>query len=499
MLNSGLHHFVQTSKFDFPNLLYTKMNAKTAEQAFVDGDIASGEILLARSGEKGDQSDFAIPVLFAALVEVLTTATEPKCSELAAGIVANLLLHNDVNDLCIEALGVPMFLYECCTVVDDPHTIAEILRGLANLIYVGKSECLHASLPTLSSLVLYLAENSLSPKLLIHVVQLVYYIQVYCSNTSMLLDWESSWDAKSFYLHLLGNDAIVNPGDVDGAVSSLNNEELYSTVLMLQSESVGDCTGLEWLLLSIDRVALSQSIHSPVVCNSEEILTFIVHLLLSQCTQSWDTVRSKTPANSHGVTFNLSTAEKFLAVSVLDSIVSYRASQALDSPAKNPSLSVLQELFTIANQYSTKKCDGWMALTQALLETLEDAVLMKDSYGLYASANLLNQMFKSNVSLRNTTLSPHDTITSLEITFLAEHFGVLYPFIQNMVELLAIIENIKWLEGHTDNDTEKANLAGLLFTVKKSLLEETKKSSDPKRVGSYTLLVSGVEKIVTSL
>ncbi len=493
----------QTSKSIFQ--IYTKMNAKTAEQAFADGDIASGEILLARSGEKGDQSDFAIPVLFAALVEVLTTATEPKCSELAAGIVANLLLHNGVNDLCIEALGVPMFLYECCTVVDDPYTIAEILRGLANLIYVGKSECLHASLPTLSSLVLYLAENSLSPKLLIHVVQLVYYIQVYCSNTRMLLDWESSWDAKSFYLHLLGNDAIVNPGDVDGVVSSLNNEELYSTVLKLQSESVGDCTGLEWLLLSIDRVALSQSIHSPVVCNSEEILKFIVHLLLSQCTQGWDRVRSKPPAKSLGVRFNLYSAEKFLAVSVLDSIVSYRTSQALDSSStENSNLSVLLELFTIANQYSTKECDGWMALTQALLETLEDAVLMKDRYGLYASANLLNQMFKSNVGLGDTTLNPRAATTSPEITFLTERFDVLYPLIQNILEVLATIENIKWLESYPDNDAEKVNLAGLLLTVKKALLQETstqklKELADAKRVGSYSLLVSAVEKIVTSL
>jgi len=228
MLSSGIRYSVAKLQMSIFQIC-TKMNAKTVEQAFADGDIASGEILLARSGEKGDASDFATPVLFATLVDVLTSVTEPKCCELAAGIVANLLLRSDVNDICIEALNVPMFLYECCTVIDDPYTIAEILRGLANLIYVGKSECLHASWPILSSFVLYLAENSLSPKLLIHVVQVVYYIQVYCSNTSMLLDWESSWDAKSFYIHLLGGDAVANPSDSYGDVPSLNNDELYST------------------------------------------------------------------------------------------------------------------------------------------------------------------------------------------------------------------------------------------------------------------------------
>eukprot|EP01032_Pedospumella_encystans_P021644 gene21644-24543_t len=202
------------------------MDARGLTQAFADGDIASGEFLLARSGEKGDKSDFETPALFATLAEVLTTSTEPKCCELAAGIVANLLLHNDINDICVESLNIPEFLYECCTVIDDPYTIAEILRGLTNLVYVGKSECLHASLPTLSSLVLYLAENSLSSKLLIYVVQLVYYMQAYCAN-ELLRDWDRSWDAKSFYAHLLGCD-------VGGAVPSADNEELYSTVLLLQ-------------------------------------------------------------------------------------------------------------------------------------------------------------------------------------------------------------------------------------------------------------------------
>ena len=472
------------------------MDARGLTQAFSDGDIASGEFLLARSGEKGDKSDFVSPALFATLADVLTTSTEPKCCELATGIVANLLLHNDINDLCVEALNIPEFLYECCTVIDDPYTIAEILRGLTNLVYVGKSECLHASLPTFSSLVLYLAENSLSPKLLIYVVQLVYYMQAYCSN-QLLLDWNSSWDAKLFYMHLLGCD-------VGGALPFADNEELYSTVLLLQGESVGDCTGLEWLLLWIDRTTLSQSIHGHFLCNSEEMLSFVLHLLLSQSTQSWDTITSKPQSKSLGVTFNLSAAEKFLAVSVLDSIIGYRMNQNVDSPAGESHLSVLHTLFAISTKYSTTECDGWMMLTKALLEALEDAVLMKDSYGLYASANLLNQIFENNVGQLDTSHISGDRALPSQTTFLAEHMCVLFPQIQNIVELLAITENTKWIESHADQDAEKANLLRFILFVKKSLLhvmstQVSKEFVNEKCTSGYSSLVSTVEGVLAIL
>ena len=475
------------------------MNARDLTQAFADGDIASGEFLLARSGEKGDKSEFEIPALFATLADVLTTSTEePKCCELAAGIVANLLLHNDINDICVEALNIPEFLYECCTVIDDPYTIAEILRGLTNLVYVGKSKCLHASLPTLASLMLYLAENSLSPKLLIHVVQLVYYMQAYCAN-ELLLDWNSSWDAKSFYIHILGCD-------VGGVVSSADNEELYFTVRLLQGESVGDCTGLEWLLLLIDRITLSQSMHGHVLCKSEEMLSFVLHLLLSQSTQSWDTIISKPQSKSLGVSFNLSAAEKFLAVSILDSITGYRTDQTSDSQAGKSDLSVLHTAFAISTKYTihTTECDGWMMLTKALLETLEDAVLMKDSYGLYASANLLNQIFESDEGQLDTArISGYPTISS-QTTFLTEHMVILFSQVQNIVELLGITENTKWIQSHTDQDAEKANFIRFLLTVKNSLLcfiraLKTKGNENEKRVGGYASLVSTLEAVLAFL
>lgn len=472
------------------------MDARGLTQTFADGEIASGEFLLARSGEKGDKSDFETPVLFATLADVLTTSTEPKCCELAAGIVANLLLHNDINDICVEALNIPEFLYECCTVIDDPYTIAEILRGLTNLVYVGKSECLHDSLPTLASLMLYLAENSLSSKLLIYVVQLVYYIQAYCSN-ELLLDWNSSWDAKSFYMHILGCH-------ISGAVPSADNEELYSTVLLLQGESVGDCTGLEWLLLSIDRVTLSQSMHGHVLCKSEEIIQFILHLLLSQSTQSWDTVTSKPQSKNLGVSFNLSAAEKFLAVSILDSIMGYRTSNNSDSPAGKSEQSVLHTLFAISTKYTTTECDGWMMLTKALLETLEDAVLMKDSYGLFASANILNQIFESDAGKLDTTHILDVPTLPLHTTLLTEHMVVLFPQVQNIVELLVITENTKWIDSHTDRDAEKANFIRFLLTVKKSLLhvmstQKSKKIVNEKRVGGYASLVSTLGAVLANL
>lgn len=400
-----------------------------------------------------------------------------KLYELAAGTIANLLLFDDVNDECAESLNIPDFLYECCTKIDDPFTISEIFRALSNLVYVKKAEYLHASIFTLCSLIRYLAGNSLSPKLLAHVVQLVYYIQVY-SPPEMLRDWEQCWDARSFYLSIQGF-SIDNSGDV----SVPPNEELYSTLCAMQSESIADCSGLEWLLLSIDRLTVSSdtemSTNSQQVCSSSHTLAFVVHLLLSSSLQSWEATARKSAHKSQGVVLNPSASEKFLALSILENIVCYRTECATNG-------GVVTDVRALAGMYSVGCRPGFVTLLCTILEILEEALLMKDKYGVSSALYLVVQLYNHDITQAAEPYTTADGSTARP--FLVAQMTSVFAYIQNVVELLGIEDNMAWILGAEAHGADIGALKAFLNMVRDNLSATCSSATETSEVPKKSLL-----------
>jgi hypothetical protein len=344
---------------------------------FLDQDVSSGEALL----EMSARCDPALHIVATLLLEVLCLALVPsKTAELACGIIANLMLWEAFIDPTVRALDLPNALMDVCCSNDDPYTLSEAVRAMTNMAYKGRSHLLQPSFARIAEFAVMVVDNSLSSRLLTQVVQFVYYLQVYGAPATQEA-WFSQWEAAEFFRHLLGN--------TEQAVVAVNVEISE----LLKGEKLGDCSGLEWMLLCLDHAASRSGEsqldweHSPDLMKA--ILKYSLTLLLSPKANAWD--ECDVNATS-GASLSLQLSEKFLLISIMETVCgdySPGAGKPTMADTVNEIARNVQAL--IAPRQGSK--GGLRSLLPVLLESCEEAVLMKDSYALSAASFLICALF----------------------------------------------------------------------------------------------------------
>lgn len=89
------------------------MDVSDALSAFANGSVEAGEFVLTVSGDTERHMEIAGPGGFDAIRSALAFHRhDEKLHEIAAGIIANLMLYDDINDMCVERMDIPDFLYE---------------------------------------------------------------------------------------------------------------------------------------------------------------------------------------------------------------------------------------------------------------------------------------------------------------------------------------------------------------------------------------------------
>ncbi|KAJ1396999.1 hypothetical protein B484DRAFT_407158, partial [Ochromonadaceae sp. CCMP2298] len=242
-------------------------------RAFLGGAESAGEVLLEMSGDASRCRSFSAVVLDVLCVtcqahqaqetqEEAQTQTQAqsktgRARELAAGIIANLLLHDHTRAILLER---DIFDLLCSYCDDqDPLFISELLRGLSVLAYKGalqgalqcEPDALvdpaypDASAPSggrglarLASLCLHLSQACLHPRLLAQLLQLVYYV---CASEE---SFEGSFEVFGVFAPLMYEY------DVEGGGERVN----WPALSALRGEMLGGVSGLEWLLLCLEKV-----------------------------------------------------------------------------------------------------------------------------------------------------------------------------------------------------------------------------------------------------
>lgn len=250
---------------------------------------------------------------------------------------------------------------------------------------------------------------------------------------------------------------------------------MYVTVQSLLGETVADCSGLEWLLLSMDRLTGDTSglinTNATAVCTSKHVLSFLVHVMLSSSLQSWEGGAHNHAQQGLGVVLNPSSSERFVTVSIMENIVRYRIDSASHSE-------LLCEIRDVSGSYSTGQRTGFAALLHSVLETMEDALLMKDKYGVVASAYLVAQLFGHDNSIALDIASVKESSGASTCSFLAAHMATIFPTLRNVMELLDSHDTYEWLLSSVDKQTDTIILYSFLELVHLSLFRVVERAEN---------------------
>lgn len=452
---------------------------------FIRCDVEAGEQLLEITACKDLCSTCSFPVFFEA-VQAAVGSTTPKVSEIAIGIIANMVLCKNTCDEVTSELRVCDLVMQCINVEDDPYVLAATGRVLANLLYRKKADELLPHFRTLVSFVQFVVANSLSTHLLAQTYQLVYYIQIY-GTPDMCNAWYALWCTHTFY-----EAALLSGGGTASYSSFVRTAvvELNTVLPALKGELLSGCTGLEWLLLSLDSYTLYRrnsddaSIDAGIagIC-----LASTIELLCSGRVVGWnaDVAGSKRSA----VTMSLNSKEKFLLVSILENVVHMFKHGSVDT---DEPVEIVSHVQFLCGHHRTGSTAGFTVLLLVILEVGEESLLMKDASALNSVSFLLAALYSLDHTKQDTlvsTVKQHPYVLSDHVT------EALMP-VRNFVEMLALEDTMSWM---LDNSIPQSSDLVESLEVLKELLKAhicNTSAGGEERVKECARLVMDIETIL---
>lgn len=400
--------------------------------SFLRENLEAGEQLLQITGSNELCHTCSISVFYEA-IQTACMSTITKSTEISVGIIANMVLCEATTEDVILHLDVQNLVINCLEEHSDPNVLAEALRVLANLVYRQKWETVIPLLPNVCLFVQFVVENSLSTRLLAQAYQLVYYVQIYgtenCYNTLYTV-----WDVHHFYKASL----LATLPDMGGAqsVNVCIPAVLNEVFPALQGEMLSNCTGLEWLLLSLDSHTLYCRNASKFDVDTGLVKTVVpacIEFLLSVRAVGWesdtDTVCTALNASSIALTNN----EKFLILSILENIL------YIEDASANQFIGVRQEIFSHCGPYKQGSMHGFTVLLQTMLQIGEDAVLVKDAGAVTSITYLIASLYGADVQ-------HHAPASTEEAYALADQIAHTYTAVRNFVEMLLLEDVARWLK-----------------------------------------------------
>lgn len=413
-------------------------------QLFFSGDVEAGESLLALSGNAAFSIEAVKTVIFDVL-KLQLNSTIAELVGLSCGIIANLALSERLLNVAASNLDLGKVLIEVCQTNDDPLVITEALRAMTNIVHGKRATLLHVHYADLASFSLYLSENSLSSELLAQLMQLVYYVHVYSSEEEVLV-WHDTWDALRFF-----SPIMCVTDDVDSNV-----------VVPLKSVTLAERSGLEWMLLCLDHIT-GQVVDQPSVgrlLQADWLLTTLLSLLLQTNEVGWD----DKPRRDLLPPIVLSPAEKFLLVSVLENLVAYWMEKHVERFAQH----LWWSLSWVVQEVDMKA--GWVKLLGALLETCEDAVMMRDSYGVNAVVYIICVLMGDyGTGNGATSTSEQDSGNAAHIGgLISQGVGAaltVQAAIRDVAELVANPEHVTWTSRLTSGEYKMVDMLDTLGTA----------------------------------
>ena len=428
---------------------------------FLGGEITAGEELFEISSR---QTVTAMEMWMDVLSVVLKkqSYSDSRSLELACGICANLLLNEFVFEGAITLLEHILELLSNSTCTSDPYIISEILRVFTNLSYKNKGYLLTNSSDILQY-TMYLAENSLSPRVLAQLFQFLYYFQVYSPDSVDIL--YKTWNIRDFFQFILYNDAecIVDTSIIIKSNQIINNKEINTSLIQsLQEEKLGTNNGFEWFLFCLDHTttaALSYPILFSLL-HEEYLINIFLDMLLSTTITSTYNDKTILKYSAKLPNISLQINEIFLVLSILESIGRSYEVQSGTGSSTGTSTGIGNEasiphfpgiVLNIVEKYNNFERKGVEVLLLALLEYCEDAVLMRDEYAIVSIAYLVYTIYSTS-----------DNNTSTSSTVLLR--------ILNVVEVLELDTSKHWL-AETRENTERITLIVSMLQVLLHILQ----------------------------
>lgn len=412
---------------------------------FVNGDIISGEILLQMSGTKDSCRLAGIESCIQVLNLITDCLNEGKICEIAISIVANLLLFDETRAIAETQLNLPESILACYSGGEDPFVFTEGFRVMTNLIFYSGSTVSWSRemVEALISHMQFVIKSSLEPKLLAQACQLLYYCLSLLSGEAASIFYEQ-WDSSLLSTVLCDMNMLT----------------------ILKQETICSCSGLEWLLLSVEQMTTVQNdvlVHRTNEDNRylaflrPDIEDKLVLLLLNphHSFESFESLDVKDCSNCErrsnakvvnylATAVSLSNSEKFVAVSILQNLVFVSKiagtdrgvncganEKNVDSQEKR----INSNVFYLMSAYVQS---GY--LLRELFDLWEESVLLRDSAAMECVSFLLLRIFDctGNSGVNGAALLVQESAGTADVSkWLAE--------CQRFIGLLAHTETTMWI------------------------------------------------------
>ena len=215
--------------------VYFLAEIKTLLMNFLCGDENSGNILLQMSGsqELGLKDEEELVIVLNVMSSIIgcddiQLDNKSKICEIAIGIIANMLLVDDLRQSVIVELILPDSIVSCYSKYADPYLYAESFRLLSILVFYKRIDEFDSNISLkIIGDIDFITNSSTNGKLHTYVFQFLLYIVLYSDNNHTLLtNFKEMWDRLRF-------------------IEDILNE--YSIFKWVQTEIIGDQTGLEIL------------------------------------------------------------------------------------------------------------------------------------------------------------------------------------------------------------------------------------------------------------
>lgn len=453
------------------------------------GDLEAGEELLEITGRADHCMACSMPKFFDAIQSAIGSSTT-KVKEISIGIVANMVLCEATCAEVVKHMKIPATIVHCFE-EEDPFILAEVQRVMANLVYRKRSDIIPFC-EMVVSFSQFVVENSLSAHLLAQTYQLVFYIQIY-GEQDLQNEFYAFWKAPCFY-----TAALTCALEVSLETSSNSETEIAINHILphLQSELLNNCSGLEWLLLSLDSYTLYCRNYTDMTIDARtaSICMFVaIELLLSGRDIGWncDIAGSKQSFSA----FTLNNNEKFLLLSALENVVyiaKYDRTETVD---------VCADIEHLCARNSTGKKHGFTTLLVVILGIAEDAILMRDAATLSSAVFLIANLFAphsvqtSDGGVLSSSSQNKDNLYDLK-----NHIADVFVPVRNFVEMISLEDVAPWVVSTTcsTQGDDGGDLRAALHVLKGSLHPHANDSQDGQ-IGATLKAYKSVNDCIESL